>query len=91
MGKKKKIVQWKIKNLRDEIISKKYIEDTNDVIIEKLQNIKERWQNLKDTIIMAATKTLGNNNNAARKEWITTEIVNMIEERRKYKSSNSID
>lgn len=40
---------------------------------------------------MAATKTLGNSNNTARKEWITTEIVNMIEEIRKFKSLNSID
>jgi len=47
MGKNKKIVQWKIKNLRDEKISKKYSEDINDVIIEESQNIKERWQNLK--------------------------------------------
>jgi len=36
-------------------------------------------------------KTLGYSNIAARKEWITTEIVKMIEERRKYKGSNSID
>jgi hypothetical protein len=35
MGKKKKIVQWKIKNLRYEKISKKFNEDTNDVIIEE--------------------------------------------------------
>jgi len=83
MGKNKKIVQWTIKNLRDEKISKKYSEGINDVIIEESQNIKERWQNLKDAITMAATKTLKNSNNAVRKEWITTEIVNMIEERRK--------
>jgi len=90
-GKKKEITQWKIKNLRDREISKKYNEDTNGVSIEESQNIKERWQNLKDTITLAATKTLGNSNNTARKEWITMEIVNMIEERRKYKSSSSID
>ncbi|XP_008180216.1 craniofacial development protein 2-like [Acyrthosiphon pisum] len=91
MGKKKEIAQWKIKNLRDGKISKKYNEDTNGVIIEESQNIKERWQNLKDTITLAATTTLGNSNNTTRKEWITMEIVNMIEERRKYKSSSSID
>lgn len=61
------------------------------MIIDESQNIKERWQNLKDTITLSATKTLGNSNNTARKEWITMEIVNMIEERRKYKSSSSID
>jgi len=45
-----------MKNLRDEKIRKKYSEDTNDAIIEESQNIKERWQNLKDTI----TKTTSN-------------------------------
>ena len=34
MGKKKIIVQWQIKNLRDEKIRKKYSEDTNDGIME---------------------------------------------------------
>lgn len=91
LDKKKKIVQWETKNLRDEKISKKYSEDTNDVIIEESKNIKERWQNLEDIITMATTKTLGSSNKAARKEWITTEIVKMIEERRKYKSLNSIN
>jgi len=61
-------VQWKIKNLGDQKISKKYSGDTNDVIIEESQNIKKRWQNLKGTTKMAATKILGNSNNTARKE-----------------------
>lgn len=93
MGKKKKIVQWQIKNLRDEKIRKNYCEDTYDAIIEESRNIKKRWQNLKHTIIRTATKTLGDNNIAAKKEWITTEIVRKeeIEERRKCKSLNSID
>jgi hypothetical protein len=90
-GKKKKIVQWQIKKLRDEKIMKNYCENTYDAIIEESRNIKKRWQNLKHTIIRTATKTLGDNNIAAKKEWITTEIVNMIEERRKCKSLNSID
>ncbi|KAF0730471.1 Uncharacterized protein FWK35_00019758 [Aphis craccivora] len=51
--KKKEIVQWKIKNLRDGKISKKYNECT---------------MNLKDKIKLSATKTLGNSNNTARKE-----------------------
>lgn len=53
---------------------------------------------MKNTITRTATKTLAHNNIAAGKEWIITEIVNMIEERRKYKiniikrkSSYSID
>jgi len=46
----KKIVQWQIKNLRDEKIRVNIVksEDINDTIIKEFQNIKERWQNLKE-------------------------------------------
>lgn len=51
-----------------------------------------KLERMKDTITRTATKTLGHSNIiAAKKEWITTKIVNTIEERRKYKSLNSID
>lgn len=46
---------------------------------------------MKDTITSTAVKTLAYKNVTPRKDWITTEIVNMIEERRKYKSSNSTE
>ncbi|KAE9522192.1 hypothetical protein AGLY_017452 [Aphis glycines] len=39
---------------------------------------------LKQTI----TKTLGHKNNTAKRNWITAEVVNLIEERRKYKNLN---
>jgi hypothetical protein len=43
---------------------------------------------LKQTITKTAAETPGQKNNTARKYWITTEIVNFIEERRKYKCLN---
>lgn len=88
------MVQWQIKNLKDENSRKQYSECTNEVTIEdplEPQNIEERWQNLKQTITKIAVKTLGHKNIAARKDWITAEIVNLIEERRKYKNLNSIE
>lgn len=88
---KKKMVQWQIKNLSDEKTREKYSEDTNNAVIEESQTIKERWQNLKDAITMTEMKTLGHSNITTRKEWITTEIVSMIKEKRKYKSSNSAE
>lgn len=71
---KKKMVQWQVKNLRDEKLRKQYSECTNDVTIEdslEPQNIEKRWQNLKQTITKTAAKTLGHKSNIARKEWIT--------------------
>lgn len=55
------------------------------------QNIEERWQSLKQTITKIAAKTLGHKNITATKDWITAEIVNLIEERRKYKNLNSTE
>lgn len=43
MGKKKKIVQWQIENLRDE----KYSENTNDAIIESSKILKKDGRTLK--------------------------------------------
>jgi len=67
-------------------------------MIQLLKNSKilkkdGRLKRMKDTITMTETKTPGHSNIiAVKKEWITTKIVNMIEERiRKYKSLNSID
>jgi len=91
---KKKMVQWQVKNLKDEKSRKQYSECTNEVTIEdplEPQNIEERWQNLKQTITKIAVKTLLHKNIAARKDWITAEIVNLIEERRKYKILNSTE
>lgn len=80
---KKKMVKWQVKNLKYEKSRKQYSECTNEVTIEdplEPQNIEERWQNLKQTITKIAVKTLGHKNIAARKDWITAEIVNLIEE-----------
>lgn len=79
---KKKTVQWQVKNLRDEKSRKQYSECTNYATVEKSlgsQNIEERWQSLKQTITKIATKTLEHIINTARKDWITAEIVNLIE------------
>lgn len=57
---KKKMVQWQIKNLRDKETKKQYSECTNNAIAEEFsepQSIKERWQNLEDTITNTAVKT----------------------------------
>jgi len=65
------MVQWQVKNLRDEKSRKQYSECTNKVTIEdslEPQNIEERWQNLKQTITKIAAKTLGHKNITARKD-----------------------
>jgi len=54
---RKKMVQWQVKNLRDEKSSKQYSECINNATIEESlgpQNNEERWQNLKQTITKTA-------------------------------------
>jgi len=54
--------------------------------------MNNRWAIIKSTVTKAASKTLKENKTTVpRKEWITIEIVNMIEERRKLKNETTLE
>uniref|UniRef100_A0A8D8YV05 Craniofacial development protein 2 n=1 Tax=Cacopsylla melanoneura TaxID=428564 RepID=A0A8D8YV05_9HEMI len=54
-------------------------------------NINDKWTVLKNSIVKAASNTLGTTKDSPRKPWMNEEIIKLIEERRKYKNSNHID
>ncbi|KAL4084163.1 hypothetical protein QTP88_027996 [Uroleucon formosanum] len=55
-------------------------------------DINNRWGIIKSTVTEAASKTLKENKTTVpRKEWITTEIASMIEERRKLKNRTTFE
>lgn len=50
------------------------------------------WGIIKSTVIEAPSKTLKENKTTVpRKEWVTTEIASMIEERRKIKNGTTLE
>ncbi|KAF0686720.1 craniofacial development protein 2-like, partial [Aphis craccivora] len=70
----------------------KFKELTNDININERTDINNRWDIIKSTMTETASKTLKENKTTVpRKEWITTEIVSMIEERRKLKNGTTLE
>ncbi|KAI5742530.1 hypothetical protein M8J77_008273 [Diaphorina citri] len=53
------------------------------------ENVKEEWNTIKDTILEALEKNVGKKTARTKKEWITQEMLDKMEERRKWKSDNT--
>ena len=56
---------------------------------EQNVSVKERWKRLKETVVKSAVTHIGyKNGRVAKKLWITSEVMNKMRERRKWKNSN---
>ena len=87
----KKQMKWDMDNLkRNEISFQKGTEDNLQYGAGK--SIDEQWKNLKDAILRSGIDNVGyKKGRVARKPWITTEMMNKMEERRKWKNRNTED
>ena len=59
------------------------------IVVEKQESadINGRWKHLKSTVIKDAELTLGHKTREeVRKPWVTDEMIDMMKERRKWKS-----
>ncbi|KAF0772941.1 craniofacial development protein 2-like [Aphis craccivora] len=84
--------RWHINKLKEEKANDKFKELTNDININERTDINNRWDIIKRTVTEAASKTLKENKTTVpRKEWITAEILSMIEERRKLKNGTTLE
>lgn len=73
-------------------------EKFQETVSEKIKEVdrvptdpNEKWTTFKSAIKEAATEILGTTKNTPRKPWITEHVIELIEERRKYKNGNSMD
>ncbi|KAL1447481.1 hypothetical protein WDU94_000604, partial [Cyamophila willieti] len=88
--KKSTIKKWNTEKLRTS-----EAEQYQSEIEEKLMNIapqecvKEEWNTVKDTILESLEKNIGKKTAKTKKEWITQEMLDKMEERRKWKSDNT--
>ena len=81
--------KWAIDNLRtkEEVFSKGVEESMK---CGSGTTVEERWKNLKKTIIESAETHIGyKKGRLAKKPWITSEMLDKMEERRKWKSQNT--
>ncbi|XP_025425707.1 craniofacial development protein 2-like [Sipha flava] len=82
--------RWQTSKLKEEKVNEKFKEYTNKIKTHEEQDINTRWTSLRETTTNAATEIMKETKSTLpRKEWITPEIIEMIEERRKYKNLNT--
>lgn len=92
-NKNKKVV-WNLEKLNNEEVQKCIAQDIEKKIEEVEQvsandNINERYEVFKEMIGTAADTHLGKMEKKVEKGWMTSELKELIEERRKYKEGNT--
>jgi len=81
--------KWDVDKLRtNEDAFRKSVEES--VKCEPGATVQERWKRLKETVVESAVTHIGyKSGRVAKKPWITSEMMNKMEERRKWKSINT--
>ncbi|KAL1447191.1 hypothetical protein WDU94_013942 [Cyamophila willieti] len=87
--KKKKIARWDIQLLKINEKKEEYKTKTNNCEYLADGNIQYNWETTKNTIKTAADSVLKKQKPLPRKEWITEEILNLIEKRRELKNATT--
>lgn len=75
--------KWYLHNLEDAVLVQKFKEATNVFSIENTE-----WDNIKESLMEAATKVLGNGKLEPRKPWIAHEILALIDKRNKLRNKD---
>ena len=83
--------RWDVKNLKNFKVREKF---QNDIVLDLAEkatqeerNVEEKWRSMKEGIIKAAEENIGKKKEFARKRWMKEEILEMIDERRKFKNA----
>lgn len=86
--KKKESTKWNLDSLKDEEKIKCLQQEIKQEIdgVEPNDNIENRWKQIEQGIIKGTEKVLGKKINKNKKPWITAEIINLMDQRRKYKN-----
>jgi len=85
--------QWNLDKVKDVMCEMEYRCETN-LLIEKGKqkhiDLEERWETFRNSVKDAATKTLGFQiSKNVRKLWITQEMIEKMDERRRWKNVNT--
>ena len=92
-NKKGKRVRYDFERLKDYLTAMDYRSQTNlelETIEDEACNVNQRWQQLKESVLKSANEVLGQKTMTSnRKPWVTTEMIDRMEERRRWKNVNS--
>ena len=78
-----------LKKLKEERIQEQYARKTEEVIKEIDEDINEEWGAIKLSLENASKVVIGKEERKVKKPWITEEILELMEERRKRKNSRN--
>ena len=81
-------IKWNCNALKDPEERKTFCDDVGDKIgIGEKNTFNGRWNSLKEAMLESARQKMGQEpRRAAKKPWVTEQILQMMEQRRKYKS-----
>ncbi|XP_049829376.1 craniofacial development protein 2-like [Schistocerca gregaria] len=81
--------RWDLDKLKEPEV----VQSFREIIREQLtgmgerNTVEEEWVALRDEVVKAAEDQVGKKTKASRNPWVTEEILNLIDERRKYKNA----
>ncbi|XP_023212405.1 uncharacterized protein LOC111615228 [Centruroides sculpturatus] len=83
----------RIGDLKINSIREKYESMTNNRLqnLNLEESVEELWENMKGEIRESAYQVLGEKRRKARRPWITKEVLEKMNERRRWKSANTLD
>ncbi|GFS06121.1 craniofacial development protein 2-like [Elysia marginata] len=90
LGRKSTSVRWNLDALKT--TKEEYTKTTDGKVTmyqEEEMDIDLRWSRIKDTIKESATETVGKKRRERKQQWMTEDILNLMEEKRNRKESLS--
>ncbi|XP_068081919.1 craniofacial development protein 2-like [Anabrus simplex] len=91
LKKGKNAKRWDLDNLKEKSERDCFKEHVAHGLNEKAEGntIEEEWRVMKNEVSRAAEERLGRKKRSTKNQWITQEILDLIDERRKYKNARN--
>jgi maltooligosyltrehalose synthase len=93
--KKNNFKKWNLQKLKNDETKMEYDRKCRDSFLMTVtpgnNTIEEKWKNIKQLLKYRAEEILETREKEARKPWIIEEIIELMNEKRKYKNQNNIE
>uniref|UniRef100_A0A8D8LZ42 Craniofacial development protein 2 n=3 Tax=Cacopsylla melanoneura TaxID=428564 RepID=A0A8D8LZ42_9HEMI len=95
LDKKKTTEKWDLEKIKSQAVKYTFSETFSRKIEDRYngrtydwEDLPNNWNNFKETILDTAKEVVGTLKSKAKKQWMTVEILQLMEERKKYKQYN---
>ena len=89
LQKGRKVRRWNLDKMKDPEVLEVFRGSIRQRLTETegSKTVEEEWVALRDDIVKATEDQIGRKPRLSKSSWVTQEILNLIEERRKYKTA----